>query len=217
MFDDLITYLTVGIIVGGRLFYVLFYNLSFYIYHPIKAFYLWDGGMSFHGGLSGVIIAMIIFGRKKKILAGNILDLGAISSTIGFFVVRIANFINGELYGRPSKIWCAMIFPDDKMHLLRHPSQLYEAFGEGLLIFIILFTLYKKTNIYKTKWLLSSLFLVLYGVVRFLIEFTREPDRQIGLIFNYFTMGQVFCFAMIVFGLVLMFYAIISNHRKAII
>ena len=207
IFDDLISYLTFGIIIGGRIFYVLFYGDGYYLHNPIKALYLWDGGMSFHGGLSGVIVGMFLLAKKYKISPANVLDLGAISSTIGLFCVRIANFINGELYGRQSNIWCSFIFPADELQVSRHPSQLYEAFGEGLLLFMILFILYKKTNIYQAKWALSSLFLIGYGSVRFCIEFTREPDKQIGFILQYFTMGQVFCTIMIASGTLLCFYS----------
>ncbi len=214
LFDDLITYLTIGIIVGGRIFYVLFYNISYYIENPSKALYLWDGGMSFHGGLIGVIVAMIILGKRKKIPIGNILDLGVISSGVGLFSVRVANFINGELYGRHSKVWCSMIFPDDSLGLPRHPSQLYEAMGEGLLIFIILFVLYKKSDIFKIKWALSGLFLIFYGAIRFLIEFTREPDQQIGFLLEYFTIGQLFCFIMVISGIIMIFYALWANKKN---
>jgi phosphatidylglycerol:prolipoprotein diacylglycerol transferase len=163
LFDDLITYLIIGIILGGRIGYVIFYNLEYYLDNFFEILMIWEGGMSFHGGLIGVILATIIFGKKHKINSYIFLDLIALVAPIGFFFGRIANFINSELYGYPSEILWSVIFPkvDD---LSRHPSQIYEALLEGVLLFIILNSLNFRKKI-KDGWC-SSLFLIFYGLFR---------------------------------------------------
>jgi phosphatidylglycerol:prolipoprotein diacylglycerol transferase len=178
LFDDLITYLIIGIILGGRIGYVIFYNLEYYLDNFFEILMIWEGGMSFHGGLIGVILATIIFGKKHKINSYIFLDLIALVAPIGFFFGRIANFINSELYGYPSEILWSVIFPkvDD---LSRHPSQIYEALLEGVLLFIILNSLNFRKKI-KDGWC-SSLFLIFYGLFRVVSETFRERDEQIGL------------------------------------
>tara|TARA_B100000963_G_scaffold350497_1_gene360814 strand:- start:2742 stop:3521 length:780 start_codon:yes stop_codon:yes gene_type:complete len=197
-FDDLITYLVVSIIIGGRLGYVIFYNFNFYISNPLDIFKVWEGGMSFHGGLIGVIIGTHLFSIKKNLPTFFLLDVIACVSPIGIFLGRIANFVNGELVGKVTQVPWAVIFPKVDM-LTRHPSQLYEAILEGIVLFFIL-------NILNTlqKYKLgnsSCFFLIGYGVLRILSEFFREPDTQIGYIFDLLSMGSALSFLMIITGL----------------
>ena len=180
-FDNLITYLIISLIVGGRVGYVIFYNLGYYILNPLDIIKIWEGGMSFHGALIGITIGTYLFSKKKKISSFFLLDVIACVSPIGIFFGRIANFINGELIGKTTNISWSVIFPATDM-LPRHPSQLYEAFLEGIVLFIILNTYILKKN-YRTGSC-SSLFLILYGLFRIISELFREPDPQIGLIFN---------------------------------
>lgn len=218
-FDDLIAFLAVGIIIGGRLFYVLFYGISDFIRNPIDIFKIWEGGMSFHGGLVGAIFGMFLLSKKQKVPFFKVLDLAAIVAPIGIFFGRIANFINGELYGRVTNLPIGMIFPSDPLGLPRHPSQVYEALGEGLMLFLILFFLFKKTRIIEKKMMTSGLFLSLYGIIRFCIEYTREPDSHIGFVFMNFSMGQILCSTMIAAGLAIIYIFGIkhedSKHRKS--
>lgn len=207
---DLVFYAMVGIIVGGRLGSVLFYNLSYYLQHPIEIFYIQQGGMSFHGGLIGVIFAVWLFSRKINKALFKVTDFIAPVVPIGLGTGRIGNFINGELWGAPSNLPWAMIFPDPLAGgIARHPSQLYEAFLEGLVLFVILWWFSARPRPVKS---ISGLFLVAYGVFRFLIEFVRIPDAHIGyLAFDWFTMGQLLSLPMIIFGVILMMLA----YRKA--
>ena len=181
LFDDLISYIIIGIIVGGRIAYVFFYNFNYYLENIFEIIMIWKGGMSFHGGVIGVIIATYYFSLKNKINIFIFLDLISLSAPIGIFLGRISNFINSELYGRETNIFWGVIF-EKKDNLLRHPSQIYEAVFEGLILFILQNLLYKK---YKNlnAGIISSLFLIFYSFFRFLIEFTREPDDQIGFVF----------------------------------
>tara|TARA_Y100000768_G_scaffold281105_1_gene216051 strand:- start:4371 stop:5162 length:792 start_codon:yes stop_codon:yes gene_type:complete len=199
-FDDLISYLIISIIVGGRLGFVIFYNFNYYISNPIDIIKVWEGGMSFHGALLGIIIGTYIFSKKKNISTFFLLDIIACASPIGIFFGRIANFINGELIGKVTERSWHVIFPAVDM-LPRHPSQLYEAFLEGFVLFIIL-----NLIIFKTKYKIgtcSCLFLICYGFFRIISEFFREPDLQIGYLFNLFSLGTVLSFVMILVGLII--------------
>lgn len=204
--SDLIFYAMLGIIVGGRLGSVLFYNFSYYLQHPIEVFYIQQGGMSFHGGLLGVITAVWFFSRKIDMPFFKVTDFIAPVVPIGLGSGRIGNFINGELWGGPSDLPWAMVFPSPLAGgVPRHPSQLYEALLEGLVLFIILWWFSSKPKPVKS---ISGLFLIGYGVFRTLVEFVRVPDANIGyLAFGWVTKGQVLSLPMIVFGIILIFIA----------
>lgn len=205
--DDFLFWMVLGVILGGRIGYVLFYNLSYYLENPSHILKTWEGGMSFHGGLLGVAIAVAAFAYKHKIPVLRLGDLAACGATIGLFFGRLANFVNGELYGRVTDHPIGMVFPDGGP-LPRHPSQLYEALTEGLILAIILNGLACFTpSIQKKYGFLFGLFLTLYGVFRFIIEFAREPDAQIGLYFNLISQGQILCLPMILIGLYIMNHA----------
>ena len=204
LFDDFITYAILGIIIGGKIGYVLFYNLQYYIENPIEIFYVWNGGMSFHGGLIGVILVTQIFSKNNKSNPFIFLDLVSLSAPIGIFFGRLANFINSELYGTPAEIpWSVKFILIDNIN--RHPSQLYEAFFEGIVLFFILGYFYNKNYINKPG-LLSSLFLIFYSFFRFLTEFFRSPDPHIGYLFLNLTMGQIISVIFMVLGLILFVY-----------
>ena len=196
-FDDLISYIIISIILVGRIGYIIFYNFSYYFNNPINIFKIWEGGMSFHGALLGVIIGTYFFSKKLNVNTFFFLDTIAIVAPIGIFFGRIANFINGELYGKPSSFLLTVIFPKIDM-VPRHPSQLYEAFLEGIVLFSILISLAFKKNI--RIGVCSSLFMILYGFFRILAEQFREPDIQIGYLFDLFSVGSVLSFAMILSG-----------------
>ena len=200
-FDDLITYIIISLIVGGRLGYVVFYNFGHYLSNPLEIIKIWEGGMSFHGALIGIILGTYLFSLKKNIPTFFLLDIIACVSPIGIFLGRIANFINGELVGKVTTLPWGVIFPAIDM-LPRHPSQLYEALLEGVILFSILNTL-----IFKKKYKIgtcSYLFMIFYGVLRIVSEFFREPDIQIGYLFNLFSLGTILSFLMILSGLVIM-------------
>ena len=200
-FDDIISNIIISIIIGGRLGYVIFYNFKYYFNNPIDILKIWEGGMSFHGALLGIIIGSFIFTKNKKISTFVILDVIAVVAPIGIFFGRIANFINAELYGKPSDFFWSVIFPAVD-NLPRHPSQIYEAILEGAVLFVILIIqiLNKKTR----TGVCSSFFLILYGVFRIFSEQFREPDIQIGYIFNYLTMGSALSIVMIICGIFLL-------------
>ena len=183
--DDFITWALFGVILGGRIGYILFYDkLDWFLSDPVRMVRLWDGGMSFHGGFAGVVLAVIFYVRKQKLDLMRVSDVVAIVSPVGIFAVRIANFINGELWGRPTApdAWYGMIFPSDRLQVPRHPSQLYEAFLEGLLLFAILQYLYHRTRIAKDMpGVLAGIFIAGYGLVRILVENVRQPDAHINL------------------------------------
>jgi len=203
LFDDFISYLIIGIILGGRLGYVFFYNFKYYLNNLIEIPMIWHGGMSFHGGLIGVIIATIIFSKKYKINKYILLDLVSASAPIGIFLGRIANFINSELYGRPSDMPWSVIF--QKIDSIpRHPSQLYEAAFEGLILFFIIFLFTKKKYLEKPG-LISSLFIIFYSIFRFFIEFYREPDEHLNFIILNLTMGQIICLIFLTIGFFLFY------------
>ena len=190
--DDFITWAIVGVIAGGRLGYVLFYNLPFYISNPVEALKLWDGGMSFHGGALGVVLAVIFFCRKHRLDLMRVADIVATVSPIGLLTGRLANFINGELWGRTTDVPWAMVFPADPSGLPRHPSQLYEAFGEGIVLFLLLQFLFHKTSLAKrAPGVIAGLFFAGYGIVRILIEFVREPDAHLAAVSHVITRGQM--------------------------
>lgn len=200
MLDDLLTWIIVGVILGGRLGYVLFYNSILYLHNPLDIFKLWQGGMSFHGGFAGVLIAVALWARRNKLPFLAVTDVAAIAAPIGIFLGRIANFINGELYGRVTTSPLGVIFPNGGP-LPRHPSQLYEAVLEGLVLFIVLLVLALKRDAWARHGLLSGVFLIGYAFSRILVEFLREPDAHIGFLFNTFTMGQLLSLPLLIAGI----------------
>ncbi len=209
-FDDYLTYLIIGIILGGRLGYVLIYNLNFYINNPLDIFKIWQGGMSFHGGLIGVIFASLIFANRNNQNAFLYMDIVAIVAPIGIFFGRVANFINSELYGIITNVPWAVIFVQVD-NIPRHPSQLYEALLEGLFLFLIL--IYFRNKFLNKPGLISGLFLILYSIFRFFVEFYRVPDEQLGFIFLDLTMGQIVSLIFMLSGIIL-FYFKYENHKN---
>ncbi len=201
-YDDWLMWIVFSIIIGGRLGYVLFYNGEYFLANPLEILMVWHGGMSFHGGLFGVIFGMYLFCRKFKITYFRLMDVLAIIAPIGLFFGRIANFINLELYGRATNSDYGVIFPGAG-DFPRHPSQLYEAVLEGLVLFIILFSLSRFTKIQQRSGAISGLFLALYGIFRIIIENFREPDLQLGFLFQNITMGQVLSLPLILAGVVI--------------
>ncbi len=195
--DDFLPWAVVGVILGGRAGYILFYQFSSYMSDPLAMFRIWEGGMSFHGGASGMIIAMIIYAWVKKIYLLRLTDLICCAVPIGLFFGRLANFINGELYGRVTTSPLGMVFPYGGPEP-RHPSQLYEALLEGLVLTIVMFVLARCEKVRNRPGILSAVFLAGYGVSRIIVEFFREPDVQIGYIAGLFTMGQILCLPMLV-------------------
>ena len=203
LIDDLIFYSIIGLIIGARLGYVIFYNYDYYSENLIEILYLWQGGLSFHGGLLGIVIAAIIISKLYKTTFFEISDLICVSAPVGIFFGRISNFINGELFGRPSNFLIGMKFPNaDNQY--RHPSQLYEAFLEGLLLFIILNFLIFKFKKLKNPGIISGVFLMLYGLFRFTVEFTREPDIQLGFVYHFLTMGMILSLPMFLAGILIL-------------
>tara|TARA_B100001063_G_scaffold240109_1_gene264630 strand:- start:57 stop:854 length:798 start_codon:yes stop_codon:yes gene_type:complete len=201
IFDDLISYIIISMIIGGRLGYIFFYNLSYYLENPFDILKIWQGGMSFHGALIGIILGTYIFAKKVKVNSFFFLDLIACVAPIGIFFGRVANFINGELYGKPSSLFWSVIFPEvDKIP--RHPSQLYEATLEGIILFLILINLICKRSI-KTG-VVSASFMIFYGFFRVASEQFREPDVQIGYLFDLISMGSILSFFMILVGLIIL-------------
>jgi phosphatidylglycerol:prolipoprotein diacylglycerol transferase len=195
--QDIYFYCILGIIVGARLGYVLFYNFDQYIREPLEIFAVWHGGMSFHGGLIGAVLGGLYIVKKKNLDFLLFSDLVFVTAPIGLFLGRIGNFINGELYGRVTDVYWGMVFPGGGS-LPRHPSQLYEAFSEGLVLFILLWILKDRV---QRKGKITALFLVLYGSIRFVVEFFREPDLQLGFIVAFITMGQILSLVMIIAGI----------------
>ena len=202
-FDDFITYIIISIIIGGRLGYILFYNFGYYFANPIDIVKIWEGGMSFHGALIGIIIGTYLFSLKRNIHVFILLDVVACVAPIGIFFGRVANFINGELIGKVAKVFWSVIFPKVDM-LPRHPSQLYEAFLEGFVLFLILnFLIFKKS--YKVGTC-SYLFLIWYGIFRIFSEIFREPDAHIGYLFSLVSTGTLLSVLMILSGFIIMFF-----------
>ena len=204
IFDDFITYLIIGIILGGRIGYVLFYNIKYYLENPIEILMIWSGGMSFHGGLIGVLIATKLFCNKHKVNQFIFLDLVSLSAPIGIFFGRIANFINSELYGRASELpWSVKFILIDNIN--RHPSQLYEAVFEGIILFLILMYFFNK-NYLEMPGQISALFLIFYSLFRFFIEFFRSPDPQIGYLILNLSLGQLISIIFLILGSLLFYF-----------
>ena len=211
-FDDFVTYLILGIIVGGRLGYVLFYNFNYYSNNLFDIFKIWQGGMSFHGGLLGVIIVSIWFAKKNNQNVFLYLDIVSLVAPIGIFFGRIANFINSELYGYETSVpWAVQFIKVDTLY--RHPSQLYEAIFEGLVLFLILLFYWNKNYLKKTSKL-SAIFLMFYSIFRFTTEYFRVPDEQLGYLFLNLTMGQIISVIFFIFGLSL-FYLKNDTEKKS--
>tara|TARA_Y200000002_G_scaffold363086_1_gene350825 strand:+ start:261 stop:1040 length:780 start_codon:yes stop_codon:yes gene_type:complete len=206
-FDDYITFLILGIIIGGRLGYIFFYNFSYYSTNLLDIFKIWQGGMSFHGGLIGIIISSIWFAKKNNQNPFNYLDIVSLVAPIGIFFGRIANFINSELYGIETNLpWGVKFIQVDDLY--RHPSQLYEALFEGIILFIILLY-FRNKGLLKTPGIISSLFLIFYSIFRFVIEFFRAPDNQLGYLILNLTMGQIASLIFLLIGIL-----IISNYAN---
>lgn len=207
--SDLVFWVAMGVILGGRLGYVLFYDLSAYLHDPLKVLRVWEGGMSFHGGLLGVMFATWLFGRRNGKGFFELTDFIAPLVPIGLGAGRIGNFINAELWGKATDLPWAMVFPTDPQQLARHPSQLYQFALEGVALFAILWIYSRKP---RPTMAVSGLFALCYGIFRFIVEFVRVPDAQLGyLAFGWLTMGQVLCLPMVLGGLILMLWA----YRRA--
>ena len=209
LFDDFITYLIIGVILGGRFGYALFYNLKYYLENPFEILMVWNGGMSFHGGLIGVILATQLFSKKHNVNYFIFLDLVSIVAPIGIFFGRISNFINSELIGRATDLpWSVQFILID--NIKRHPSQLYEAFFEGIILFLLLGYFFRK-NYLQNPGRISSLFLIFYSLFRFILEFFRSPDPQIGYLILNLTLGQLISILFLMVG-TLLFYS--KNNEK---
>ena len=202
-FDDYITYLIIGIILGGRIGYVIFYNFSYYLDNVLDIFKIWQGGMSFHGGLLGVIVSSYIFAKKYNQNPFSYLDQVSLVAPIGIFFGRLANFINSELYGKVSDVPWSVVFTKVD-NLSRHPSQLYEAILEGIILFLILIYFINR-NYLKKPGLISGLFLIFYSLFRFFIEFFRIPDEQIGYLILNLTMGQIISLVFALIGITIFY------------
>jgi phosphatidylglycerol:prolipoprotein diacylglycerol transferase len=200
--DSLVVYLVVGMILGARTFYVLVYDRAHYFAKPLDALAIWHGGLSFHGAALGMAIAILIFARRHSVPFWSVADTVALAAPPGLFFGRIGNFINGELYGRASRVPWAMVFPTDPLGIPRHPSQLYEALLEGVLLFLVLMAVERRAV--RGGWyrygLIGGTFLVGYGLVRYLVEFTRQPDVQLGFVAGPFSMGQVLSLLTVAIG-----------------
>ncbi len=212
LLDDFIIWAAVGVMAGGRIGYVLFYDFPYYRLHPAKIFMPFDfsngftftgiSGMSYHGGLMGVAVAVYFFCRKNNISIWEFSDFICPAIPLGYTFGRLGNFFNGELYGRVTSMPWGMYFPSDPTHRLRHPSQLYEALFEGIVLFCILWSIRKNR---RFRNLMFSLYLAGYGIMRFMIEFVRKPDEQLNFVWHEFTMGQILCSAMILAGILIFF------------
>ncbi len=199
-FDDLITFLIISIILGGRIGYVIFYNIEYYIQNPIDIVKVWEGGMSFHGAMLGIIIGTYFFSQRRNIKTFLFLDVIACVAPIGIFLGRVSNFINGELVGKATNVYWGVVFPkiDD---ITRHPSQLYQALLEGIVLFFIMRLVLFKKN-YKIGDC-SSMFLIFYGIFRIFVEFFRQPDIQLGYIFGFISMGMILSIFMLAAGVII--------------
>ena len=204
--DDFLAWAVIGIVLGGRIGYVLFYQPVYFLENPLAVFELWRGGMSFHGGLLGIILAMLLFARKRGVPFLALTDLVSAAGPVGLFLGRLANFVNGELYGRPSDAPWAMIFPEGGP-APRHPSQLYEAALEGIVLFLVLFVLATAFQARRWPGAISGTFLAGYGIARIVAEFFREPDAQLGFLWGGATMGQLLSVPMIAVGIGAILYA----------
>jgi len=210
-FDDFVIWITLGIILGGRIGYVLFYNLPLFAAHPLQMFELWNGGMSFHGGFLGCMVAIILFALKRRIPMFSLGDVTTAVTPIGLFLGRIANFINGELWGRPTDVPWAMIFPTGGP-VPRHPSQLYEAALEGIVLFIVLNVLIRLGAL-KRPGVVTGSFALGYGIARVTCEFFREPDPQLGFLWGGLTMGMLLCIPLMLAGIGILAYAARCNMK----
>ncbi len=211
--DDLLVYVAFGVIFGGRLGYVLFYNLPVYLAHPLQIFALWEGGMSFHGGLFGAALGIILFARRMQVPAASVMDICAAAVPIGLCLGRIANFIKPELWGRPTDVPWAMIFPGSDGQP-RHPSQLYKSALEGVVLFLIL-AVAIRLGALRRPGLTTGLFAVGYGLARIICEFFREPDPQLGYLWAGATMGQILSLPVIAAGLAFIAFALRRREAKA--
>ncbi len=202
--DDFLTWATLGVVLGGRLGYVLFYQPGYFLTHPLKIVAVWGGGMSFHGGMLGVAVAIALFCRHHRISILGFADRIAVAAPIGLGLGRIANFINGELWGRPAPDWLPwrMIFPTGGP-IARHPSEIYEALLEGLVLFIVMLRLARRESLRERFGYLTGAFLVGYAIARIIGEFFREPDVFLGFLIGGVTMGQLLSIPMFIAGLVL--------------
>lgn len=220
--DDLIVWVALGVVLGGRLGYVLFYNLGSYLAHPLEIFAVWRGGMSFHGGFAGAVLAIVLFSRSRGLNPLAMLDMAAVVTPIGLFFGRIANFINGELWGRPAPDFpYAVVFPHAGP-VPRHPSQLYEAFAEGLVLFVIMIWAARRFG-FRRPGLLGGIFVLGYAVARIICEFFREPDEQLGFLFGSsvqalgggITMGMLLSLPMAIVGALFIWLAARGYTRPA--
>ena len=202
--DDLIPYLIIGIIFGGRIGYVLFYNLNYFLNNPIKIFFIWEGGMSFHGGLVGVAILTLIFSKKNNIGLFPLTDIISCAAPIGIFFGRLANFINGELYGKVTTFPWGVVFPNTDGEP-RHPSQIYEAGLEGLLLFFIMYFLFIKNKLLTKTGSATLFFLIFYSLLRLISESFREPDIHLGYIFYSLSLGSILSLITIFIALIIYF------------
>jgi phosphatidylglycerol:prolipoprotein diacylglycerol transferase len=207
--DDFIVWATLGVVLGGRIGFVLFYKPTFFLENPIEIFSVWKGGMSFHGGALGVILAIILFCKRKDLSILAVGDLICVAQPLGQFFGRIANFVNGELYGRPASddLPWAMIFPTDELQVARHPSQLYEAGLEGLALLMVLHLLWRIEGVRMKPGTLAGCFLAGYGLARITCEFFREPDSYLGFLWGGATMGQLLSIPLVMVGAALAIYA----------
>lgn len=200
-YDDFVLWVTLGIILGGRIGYVLFYNLDMFLAHPSEIVQLWKGGMSFHGGFLGCVLAVILFGLKRRISILSLGDLTCAAAPPALFLGRLANFVNGELWGRPTDVPWAMVFPNpDAGNVPRHPSQLYEAALEGLVLFVILNWLVRRGSLKRPGFTVGA-FAIGYAVMRSFCEFFREPDKQLGFLWQGMTMGMLLCIPLLLAGI----------------
>ena len=212
-FDDFVLWVTLGIILGGRTGYVLFYNLPHFLAHPLEIFQLWNGGMSFHGGFTGCVVAVVLFARSRGIPILSVGDLTCAAGPIGIFFGRIANFINGELWGRPTDVPWAMVFPHGGP-LPRHPSQLYEATLEGLVMFVLLAIMIRMGALKRPGLIIGS-FAVYYSIARSISEFFREPDAQLGFLWGGATMGQLLSIPLFLAGVMFIVYALKHPMKRS--
>jgi phosphatidylglycerol:prolipoprotein diacylglycerol transferase len=211
--DDFIVWVTLGIILGGRLGYVLFYNPAYFAEHPAEAFQLWKGGMSFHGGFTGCVLAVVLFARKNNVSILSLGDVTCATGTLGVLLGRIANFINGELWGRPTDVAWGVVFPSGGP-IPRHPSQLYEAALEGLLLFVVLGLLIRGGALRRPGLILGA-FALGYSLARSFCELFREPDAQLGFLWNTITMGTLLSIPLLLFGVALIVHALRRPPRTA--
>ncbi len=217
--DDFLTWATLGVVLGGRIGYCLFYQPGYYLRHPLEIAAVWTGGMSFHGGMLGVVTALVLFCRRNRIPLLGFADRMAIVTPIGLALGRVANFINGELWGRPAPDYVPwrMVFPRTQDGVPRHPSQLYEALLEGVLLFSVVFLISRREAVRARFGTLTGIFLIGYGLARITAEFFREPDAFLGFLWSGATMGQILSFPMILAGIGLIALAQRGAEKKAVL